>query len=472
MSEMRVDLCVIGAGSGGLSVAAAASQMGVKVVLVEKSKMGGDCLNYGCIPSKSILAAAKHINTRRLVGNFGIQRANIVSDFKAIQNYIQHVISQIAPHDSEERFKKLGVTVIREKAKFINSAKIKAGEFLVAAKYFVIATGSSPFIPPIKGLENVEYLTNESIFNLNVLPPKLLIIGGGPIGCEMAQAFASLGSEVVLLELGSTMIKDDQDMVAVVRKQLQLSGVKVLENASIQSLRKNKNQIETLINHSDKQIKIISTHLLIATGRCANVENLGLDKIGVQYSEKGITVDRRLRTRKKHIFAIGDAIGELQFTHVANYHAGIVIRNILFKIPTKVNYNAIPWVTYTDPELAHVGLNENMAKKKNIAYKVLSASYKDNDRAYTESQTDGKIKLLISKKEKLLGVTIVGAVAGELIMPWCLMISKKLPLSAMASLTVAYPTLSEINKRVASAYFTPKLYSNSVKKIVRFLMRF
>ncbi len=471
MTELTCDLCIVGAGSGGLSVAAAASQMGAKVILIEQGKMGGDCLNYGCVPSKSLIAAARQVQACRHAKSLGIN-AHTEVDYPAVQQHIKNVIGRIAPHDSIERFEGLGVTVIQATAKFISPKLLQAGDTTIKAKRFIIATGSSPSVPPIPGLEKVNYYTNETIFYLTELPRQLAIIGGGPIGCELAHAFALLGSKVELFEQATILPKDDPECVAIIRKQLKQDGVQLNEGIKIIAVKTSNNAIQINYECNNKQLTSTVSHLLIATGRKPNVETLDLAKANVNYDAHGIKVNRKLRSSNKNIYAIGDVIGELQFTHTANYHAGIVIKNILFKLPSKVSYQAMPWVTYTSPELAQVGLNETMAQKQAINYKVLRFMVAENDRAQTENIDSGVIKVLCDNKGRILGVSIVAKEAGDLLTPWILAINNNLKIKAMAEMVVPYPTLSEINKRVAAEFYKSFLTSKVVKMIVRVLLRF
>lgn len=472
MEFIKSDICIIGAGSGGLSVAAGAAQMGANVVLIEQGKMGGDCLNYGCVPSKSILAAAKRAQIIREANSFGIQSQNPNIDFAKVYEHIHQVISAIAPNDSVERFEKLGVNVIKGHATFQDAHHVRVDDKNIKAKYIVIATGSSPAAPPISGLEKVNYLTNETIFDLKEKPEKLIVIGGGPIGCELSQAFALLGAPVILLEAFNILPKDDPKLVNLIREELQKNDVVLHEQIKVVNVTESSNHffVDVEINGEKKQIE--GSHLLVAAGRKPNVDNLNLEKAKVDYSKKGVEVNSRLRTTQKNIYAIGDAAGSFQFTHAANYHAGIVLRNILFHLPAKVSYDAMPWVTYTSPELAHVGLNETMAKEKNINYQVLEFPFKDIDRSHAEQETKGLIKVIVAPNGKILGASIVGAEAGELILPWVLALQQKLKISALAAMIVPYPTRNDISKRVAGEFYKPKLFSDRMRKVVRFLLKF
>ena len=471
MKVIKVDFCIIGAGSGGLSFAAGAVQMGASVVVVERSKMGGDCLNYGCVPSKSLIAAAKVGHDLQTSSKLGWNVTKSSVDFKKVHEHVHNVIKAIAPNDSVERFEGLGAKVIAEEGKFIDPQTLETSNYQIKAKRFIIATGSSPGIPPIKGLETVNYLTNESVFDLKELPTQLVIIGGGPIGIEMAQAFHRLGSKVTVLEAFTALPKDDQDIVSQLKNILANEGIDIKENVKIESVTQKGKKIKIECMDKDNKAKIIeASHLLVAAGRKPNIQALNLDAANVKYSPRGIEVDACLRTSNPRIYAIGDCTGGYQFTHVAGYHAGLAIRNSIFRLGAKVQTNAIPWVTYTDPELAHVGYNEMQLKQKNIKYKVLNVPFSDNDRAQTENKAQGQIKVLVTPNGKVLGATILGYRAGELIFPWVMAIQNKLKISAIANSIAPYPTFSDINKRVAGSFYTDKIFSLMMKKVVKFIM--
>ncbi len=462
MERIKTDICVIGAGSGGLSVAAGAVQMGASVVLLERHKMGGDCLNYGCIPSKALIAAAKQAHLMRTGAEFGVTPVTPEVSYAAAKDHVQAVIRKIAPVDSQERFEGLGVKVIREHGRFISRTELQAGDTFITARRFVIATGSSPLVPPIPGLDSVPYETNETLFDLRDLPEHLLIIGGGPIGMEMAQAHIRLGSKVTVIEGDKALGKDDPELGAVVLDHLRDEGIEIVEDATASEIRGKAGAIE-VETKDGRTFK--GTHLLMAVGRKANVEDMGLDTAGVEY-DRSVKVGGDLRTSNRRIYAIGDVAGGLQFTHVAGYHAGIVIRAMLFGLPAKARTDHIPWATYTDPELAQVGLTEAQAKEAHgDKLEVVRFAYDENDRAIATRRTVGLIKVMIVKGRPV-GATIVGAEAGELIGLWALVIANKLKMSAVANMVAPYPTLGEINKRAAGTYFSPRLFDSSIVKAV------
>lgn len=472
---IKTDLCVIGGGSGGLSVAAGAVQMGAKTVLVEGGKMGGDCLNYGCIPSKALIAAAKKAAALNHAKPFGISDEKPKVDYAAVMDHVRDVIAGIAPHDSVERYEELGVTVLQGYGRFTGPNELEVNGQVVRARRFVIATGSSAVAPPIPGLSDVAYLTNETLFENRTLPDHLVVIGGGPIGMEMAQAHVRLGAKVTVLEAFQVLGKDDSDLTEVALHAIREDGVEIKDGIKIESVTQTANNLfEIAINENGVSSTISASHLLVAAGRKANTDKLNLEAAGIDTNKAGIVVDDRLRTSNKKVFAIGDVAGSYQFTHMAGYHAGIVIRNILFKLPAKVNYDAVPWVTFTDPEVANVGMTEKSAIEKFGSTKILilTFDYAENDRARAERLTDGHVKVVVLKNGKILGAGIVGAQAGELIQAWGLAISSKLKIAAMASYISPYPTLSEINKRAAGSFYTPKLFSERTRKLVRFLQWF
>ncbi|MEO0791485.1 MAG: FAD-dependent oxidoreductase [Pseudomonadota bacterium] len=468
-TEIETDICVIGAGSGGLSVAAAAAAFGVDVVLIEKHKMGGDCLNYGCVPSKALIAAGKRAHTMRSSAAFGIAPAEPDIDWGKVNAHVHEVIAAIEPNDSVERFTGLGVKVIQAGGHFIDNKTVMAGQTKVKARRFVIATGSGPLVPPIPGLDTVPYFTNETIFDNTEKLDRLIIVGGGPIGMEMAQAHQRLGVQVTVLEGARAMGKDDPELAKVVLESVRKDGVDIREGALVQSVGGSDGAIEVTIKTDAGEEVVHGTHLLMAVGRKPNVDGLGLEKGGITFDKRGIKVNDKLVTSNSKVYAIGDVIGGLQFTHVANYHAGIVIRQALFKLPVKVNDGIIPWVTYTEPELAHVGLTETQAKERHGEVSVLRWPYHENDRAQAERETEGHVKVLTDKKGRILGASIVGHHAGELIQMWSLAVSQKMKIKAMTDWISPYPTLAEINKRAAYKSYGDAAKSPTVRKVIGFM---
>lgn len=477
---LEADLCVIGAGAGGLSVAAGASQMGVRVVLIEKGEMGGDCLNTGCVPSKALLAVGHAALFAKRAKRFGVRVDGVKIDAAQAFEHVQGVVAAIRPHDSQERFEGLGVQVLRAGAQFVAPDVVEAGGVRIKAKYFVVATGSSPFVPPIDGLNALGPLTNETVFGLGAVPEHLIVLGGGPVGCELAQAFRGLGARVTILEMNRILSMDDPEMAEVVRTRLLEDGIVLHEETQVLAVKGSAKAPKVVVKSLDgKEHTVQGSHILVAAGRRANVQDLGLEKAGVDFSPQGIEVDRRLRSvSNRRVFAIGDVAAPdgkagPKFTHAAGHHAGVVIRNALFKWPAKVNHDHLPHVTYTDPELAHVGMTEAQARERfpNGGVKALEERFKDNDRALAEGRAEGRIKIVVGRRGRILGCTIAGPDAGNLIAPWVLAMENGLKLSKMAGTVLPYPTLGEISKRAAGSYFTPALYAPRTKAIVRFLLK-
>ncbi len=453
MENIKTDICIIGAGSGGLSVAAGAVQMGANVVLLEGHKMGGDCLNYGCVPSKALLAAGKS-----------------AMEFGKAMDHVTAVIDKIAPHDSAQRFQGLGVKVISQYGKFISPSQVQTADTIITARRFVIATGSSPFVPPIAGLQTVPYDTNETIFQNREKPRHLLVVGAGPIGMEMAQAHRRLGCEVTVIEGAKAMGHEDPEMAAIVLDNLRSEGVEIIEDTMVKEIRGQKGAIE--IEAVGGRI-FKGSHLLMAVGRKPNLERLDLQAAGIEYHRGGVKVGANLRSSNKRVYAIGDVAGGLQFTHVAGYHAGVVLKSMLFGLPSKAKTAHLPWAIYTDPELAQVGLTEAQAKEKHAnRLEVVRFDFAGNDRLITARKAKGLIKVMVVKGRPV-GVSIVGPLAGELIGVWAMALANNMKMRAIAATVLPYPTVGEVNKRAAGAYFSPRLFENTmVKRVVGFVQRF
>ncbi|MEA3437560.1 MAG: FAD-dependent oxidoreductase [Thermodesulfobacteriota bacterium] len=472
MAEYDFDIGIIGGGSGGLTVAAGASQFGAKTLLVEKeSELGGDCLHFGCVPSKTLIKTAHIYHSMRNSKAFGLPSVELPPvDYREVSKRIQSVISTIQKHDSEERFCSLGAKVEFGNPTFSDEHTIRLNGKTYSAKNWVIATGSSPAIPPIEGLDKTSYITNKEIFSLDHLPKSMIILGGGPIGIEMGQAFNRLGTKVFIINRDNQILgKEDKDMADEVMNVMSSEGVIFHLNASIEATRNKGSEKEVIIKDMDgKTSSLKAESMLVALGRSANVDGLGLEDIGIEFNSRGIKVDNRLKTRHKHIYAAGDVTGGYQFTHAAGYEGSIVISNAIFHLPRKTDYTFLPWCTYTDPELASIGMNENAAKATGIKYSLWTEAFKDNDRSLAEGEKIGKIKMILDEKEKPLGVQIIGPHAGELISEWVAALNGKVKLSTMASAVHPYPTLGEINKRVAGTFFSPKIFSEKIKKGLKF----
>jgi len=481
--RLKPDICVIGAGSGGLSVAAAAAAFGVSVVLVEKGSMGGECLNSGCVPSKSLIAAARRAHAIAEAESFGLTVAPPDVDFERVHKHVHDVIAAIAPNDSKARFTGLGVRVIEGAARFKNRRTVIVGDGIeIRARRFVVATGSSPAVPPIPGLDTTPHLTNETVFALTTRPEHLVVIGAGAVGLELAQAFRRLGAAVTVLEAALPLAREDPECVAVVLEQLRREGIDLRQavevvrvegqGSQISGSQIGGSQVTVVVRDAGGEATIVCSHLLVATGRRANTQELDLKRGGIRCVGDAVRVDQRLKTSNRRVYAVGDVTGCAPFTHAANYHAGIVIRNALFRQGAKVNEDAIPRVTFTDPELAQAGLTEAQAKARGYAIRILRWPFHENDRAQAERTTAGHIKVVADHRGDILGATIVGASAGELITTWTLAISQGLNLRAFAGIVVPYPTLAEIGKRAAITYFTPGLTRSWVRRIVGLLRRF
>jgi len=452
------DLIIIGGGSGGLSAAAGAAKFGAKVALIEKNKMGGECLWTGCVPSKAIIRSAEVAHLLRTAKEFGLETGKTKFNFSKVINRVQKVIKNIEPHDSPKRFRKLGVDVFFGSPAFLNKHEIAVGKKILRGKKFIISTGSRPYEFPIPGLKEAGYLTNENIFTNKKFPKTFLVIGGGPIGAEMAQAFARLGSKVHIFDRGEHILsKEDKDVSLVVEKVFKQEGINVLTKTEILKVgRKGKKKV-IYFKHRGKKKSIAGDEILLAIGRAPNIEGLNLKGIGVKYDKRKIHVNARLQTSVSNIFAVGDVKGGYLFTHMASYEAGIALMNTLFKLPTKADYSIVPWATYVDPEVAHVGLQEYEAKDKGLDYLVLKHPFKDVDRAQTEGEIEGFVKVITDKKGHILGVTIVGPKAGELLAEYVLAIRKKLKIQDIFKTIHTYPTLSGINQQVAGKFYESKL---------------
>jgi pyruvate/2-oxoglutarate dehydrogenase complex dihydrolipoamide dehydrogenase (E3) component len=432
--------------------------------------MGGECLNTGCVPSKALLAAAKAAHGVRTSRRFGVNAAEPGIDFAAVHRHVQGVIAAIAPHDSEERFAGFGVEVIHAEARFVGPREVVAGNRRVRARHVVIATGSEPAIPPIAGLDGAPYFTNETIFDNERLPDHLVIVGAGPIGLELAQAHRRLGAAVTVVEAATAMPRDDPELAAMLLACMAEEGIAIRQQAAITEVAPNGMGIAVTIEEQGRQSVIEGSHLLIAAGRKPRFEGLDLERAGVEYTGRGITVDRRLRTTARGTYAIGDAIDGPRFTHVAGYQAGIVIRNALFRLPARVDYAALPWVTYTDPEMAQIGATEAEARRRHgEEVAVIRLPLAENDRAQAERSTAGAIKIVARRSGRILGASLLGAHAGELAHVWVLAIEQGLGLKDIAGMLAPYPTWGEANKMAAAEFYKPRLFSPWTRRLVRAL---
>ncbi|MCU0578174.1 MAG: FAD-dependent oxidoreductase [Desulfobacterota bacterium] len=472
MPSYDYDLGIIGGGSAGLTVAAGAAQLGARTLLVEKEQhLGGDCLHYGCVPSKTLIRTARAYHTMKNARAYGLPAPELVPvDFSLVRERIRSVIADIQHHDSVERFCGLGAKVEFGQPIFVDEHAVRLNGSIVSSKNWVIASGSSPAIPPLPGLDRTPYLTNREIFYLDHLPASVVILGAGPVAIEMAQAFCRLGTRVsVVQRSGQILSKEDKDLADAVQHALASEGVAFYLNTAVTSIRDLGHQRELqLRDEAGRETPLVTDQILVALGREANIGGLGLEGIGIAVDRKGLQLDQRLRTAQKHIYGAGDVTGAFQFTHAAGYEGGIVIANAIFHLPRKADYTWMPWCTYTDPELAGIGLNEKGAREAGLEYTVFTEPFSRNDRSLAEGEQTGKIKLLLDRHEKPLGVQILGPRAGELLNEWVAVLNGKVRLSTLASAVHPYPTLGEINKRVAGAYLSPKIFSERVRKGLKF----
>ena len=472
MADYDYDIGVIGGGAAGLTVTSGAAQLGAKTLLVEKEKeLGGDCLHFGCVPSKTLIKTAHVYHMMKNAEKYGLPPVDQPPvDFKKVSDRIKSVIGVIQDHDSAERFCRLGAKVEFGVPVFTDEHSVQLNGKTVSAKNWVIATGSSPFIPPVKGLDKTGFITNKEIFYLDRLPESMIIMGGGPIGSEMGQAFSRLGTKVYIVNRDDQILgKEDKDMADTVKEVMASEGVVFHLNASIESVRDLGNEKEVIVTDKEgTSITLKAETIMVAVGRTPNIGRMGLENIGVKVNRSGIDVDKRLRTNHKHIYAAGDVNGGFLFTHAAGYEGGIVVSNAVFRLPRNTDYTYLPWCTYTDPELASIGMNEKTAKAFGIDYSIIVEEFKNNDRSLAEGERIGKIKMLLNEKEKPIGVQIVGPHAGDLVSEWVAVLNGKVKLSTLAAAVHPYPTIAEINKKVAGTFFTPKIFSDKIKKGLKF----
>jgi pyruvate/2-oxoglutarate dehydrogenase complex dihydrolipoamide dehydrogenase (E3) component len=476
MPKYDFDIGILGGGSAGLTVAAGASQFGAKTLLIEKEKeLGGDCLHYGCVPSKTLIRTAHIYHMMKNSQKYGLPVvAAKPVNYRDVAKRIQSVISTIQKHDSEERFCKLGVKVEFGDALFTDEYVVQVNGKKYSAKKWVISTGSSPSVPPIEGIDKTPFITNKHVFSLESLPKSMIVIGAGPIAIEMAQSFCRLGTDVTVIQRsGQILSKEDKDMADEVMNVLILEGVKFHLNSKIVSAKDLGAEREVIIKNSEgKTLNLKGERILVALGRQANLEGIGLDDISMKFDNKGVKTDSHLRTNHKHIYAAGDTTGAYLFTHAAGYEGGVVLSNAILHLPKKVNYTYLPWCTYTDPELASIGMNEKRAKEAGIKYSVWTEEFRANDRSLAEGEEVGKVKMILDARGKPVGVQILGPQAGELVSEWVAVMNGGVKLSTLASAVHPYPTLGEINKRVVGNYFSGKIFSDKVKKTLKFFFHF
>ncbi len=475
MAKYDFDMGILGGGAAGLTIASGAAQLGAKTLLVdEEDRLGGDCLHYGCVPSKTLINTARVWHQARNAERYGLPALEMKPvDFRAVAARIQSVIDTIQKHDSEERFCSLGVKVEFGNAEFADEHSVKLNGRAYSARTWVIATGSSPSVVPIEGLDRTPYITNREIFSLDHLPASMIFLGAGPIAAEMAQAFARLGSKVTVVQRsGKILGKEDKDMADAVMGALISDGVTFHLNTTTLRVADIGREKEVVIKKGEDTLSLRAETIVVALGREANVGGMGLELLGIEFDKKGIKVDNRMRTDHRHIYAAGDVTGAYQFTHAAGYEGGIVVSNAIFHLPRKADYTFLPWCTYTDPELASIGMNEGTAGEKGIKYSVWTEEFRDNDRSLAEGEETGKIKMILDESEKPIGVQILGPRAGDLLSEWVAVLNGGVKLSTLAGAVHPYPTLGEINKKVVGTFFSKKIFSDNMKKALKLFFNF
>ena len=471
MDSIDTDLCIIGAGAAGLSVASTAALLGVPVVLVEKAEMGGDCLHRGCVPSKALIAAAAHVAAARAAPEFGVSFGPANVEGPEVMARLRRVIAGIAPIDSAERYRALGVRVIAGEARFVAPRIVEAAGSRIRARRFVIATGGRPAIPDVPGLAETPYLTSDTVFGLADLPTRLAVLGGGPVGCELAQAFRRLGAAVTLIEAGRLLAAEDAEAVAVVRRRLIAEGVAVHEGARIDRIQPLTSGLTLDLSGPDAPAMLNEGQLIVATGRLPDLDGLGLEAAGVAHTDKGIVVDARQRTSNPRVFAIGDCAEGPRFTHAAARQAQVVIRNAVFRQRARFDPLLVPRATYTDPEIAGIGPSETEARARGGGVQTLRFPFSENDRARTDGRTEGFVKLIVDRRERILGATVVGVGAADFIAPVGLAMQNGLKIGALSDMIAPYPTRAETVRRAALQALAPKLRSPWVGRLIRWARR-
>jgi len=473
MPKYDYDLGIIGGGAAGLTAAAGAAQFGAGTLLIERSgRLGGDCLHFGCVPSKTLIRTASVWALAARTEEFGLPGLCLPTvDLGAVMDRVRLVVETIQAHDSPERFCRLGAEVRFGQPLFRSDHEVELDGKKLSARSWIIATGSRPALPPVEGLREVPHWTSETVFSQRRLPARLIVLGGGPIGLELAQAFARLGTRVVVVEfLEQILGPEDPDLALILAKRLAAEGVEILTSTRVLRAEAADGAIRLTIAPAEGEARTLSADaLLVAAGRRANTEGLGLEAAGVTVTPQGIPVDLRMRTHVPHIYACGDVNGRLPFTHVAGYEAGIAVANAVLRLPRKADYGAVGWCTYTDPEVASIGFNEKRAKQEGLDYRTYEEPFADNDRARAEGETSGKIKLLVTPGNRLLGCQIIGAHAGELIHEWVTALAGGVRLSKLAGAVHVYPTLAETSKRVASQPYAEKLFGDKARGVLQLL---
>jgi dihydrolipoamide dehydrogenase len=468
------DIVVIGGGAAGLTVATGSVKFGLKVALIEKEKLGGDCLYYGCVPSKTLIHSAKVASLIRRAEEFGLNQTVLSFDFEKVISHVWDIINKIGQHDDPERFRKMGVEVIFGGPRFTSPEEIEVNGRRIKSKKFVICTGSRSFTPSIEGLKETGFISHVEVFHLRKLPESLIVIGAGPIGMEMSQAFARFGSEVTVMEMMDRILPiEDEDISKELEQSLAKEGIKFFIGTKAKRVYTENGKKVVLAQRNEEEINISTDEILLAVGRTPNVGGLNLEAAGVEYNSKGIVVNDRLQTTARNIWACGDVVGPYLFTHMAEYQAGIVLRSALLKLPARVDYSVVPWTTFTDPEVAHVGITETEAKKKGISYSVCKHQYGDVDRAVTEVEGIGFIKIITTGwKGKIIGAHIIGPHAGELISELIIAIKKGLTVKDISSAIHVYPTLALGTRQATDLFFRNKFESSPrLQRILKLIVK-
>lgn len=467
------DLTIIGGGVCGLVVASGASQLGTRVALIERETLGGDCLHYGCVPTKTLIHSAKIISIMKRAQEFGIDRSSISFDFKNIMKHMHEIMDKIGEHDDPRRFEQMGAKVIFGVGRFLDNRTIELNGQKIGSRRFVISTGSRPFVPDIPGLKEAGHLTNITALGLDHLPGSMAVLGGGPIGVEFAQIFSRFGARVIIIEkLGHILPREDTEITSILEGILKQEGIEILTCTDVNRIRVESGKKILLAKCSGAEKEISVDEILVSIGRLPNTEGLNLEAAGVEYTKKGIVTDQAMQTRAKNIWAGGDVVGPYQFTHMAEYHAGLIVGNSLFPfVRRKADFRVVPWVTFTDPELGRVGMTEAEAMDRYGGIKTYRFEFKGVDRAVIEGEGRGLIKIVCDKRQRILGAHILGPNAGDLIHEYILAMKVKLKITDISSAIHVYPTLSQGVKRACDQYYRERLFTGWFPRLAKRLIR-
>ena len=479
MGRTTHDIIIIGGGAAGLTAAAGCSQLGMRTALIENQHMGGDCLYHGCVPSKTLLKTATVYSQAARFSDYGLPRLSWLPQPSAsdVMARVRGVIESIAPHDSPERFEQLGVEVFLSGAKFVgkNEVKLQGGDTSarLSAERIIVSTGSSPAVPPIPGLQEAGFITNLDVFDLERFPERLIVLGGGPIGVEMAQAFARLGTAVRLIDKAAHVLpREDADMADYVEAALRRDGVELSLAAEIVSVESGKKEKLVNIRRNGQEMQLAGDEILVALGRRGNTAELDLEAAGIETERSFIKVDRKLRSSNPRVYAAGDVNGKYLFTHVAGAEGSFLVKQLALHLPGSMSYQNVPWCTYSDPELASIGYNETRAQQAGLTYRTVYTGFDEIDRARAEGYEEGQIKILLDSKERIIGVQIAAGHAGELLLPAVIAVQQRWKLGTLMKPMYPYPTMAEIHKRAAGNYLSPKLFNPRVRRILTTLFRF